>query len=176
MHARSKRAVSVALLLAAPLAASSDARPDTFSIGRPATVADIARWDIDVGPDGAGLPDGAGSARLGEPVYAAKCASCHGADGRQGRDRLAGDDRHQTVGNHWPYATTLFDYIRRAMPSPEPGSLSDAEVYSLTAYVLYLSDIVTIDQELNASSLPRIEMPARDRFVPDDRSGGPEVR
>ncbi|NND37854.1 MAG: cytochrome c [Gammaproteobacteria bacterium] len=176
MHARSKRAISVALLLATPLAASGDVQPETFAIGRPATAADIAPWDIDVGPDGTGLPDGVGSAKLGESVYAAKCASCHGADGRQGRDRLAGNGKYQTVGNHWPYATTLFDYIRRAMPSPEPGSLSDAEVYSLTAYVLYLNDLVSFDQELNASSLPQIEMPAHDRFVTDDRRGGPEVR
>ena len=86
------------------------------------------------------------------------------------------DARHNTVGNYWPWATTLFDYIRRAMPPTEPGSLTNTEVYALTAYVLYLNTIIPVDQPMNAESLPAVEMPARARFVPDDRRGGPEVR
>ena len=153
--------------------------PDRFDIGRPASAADIAGWDIDIGPDGAGLPAGSATARQGEPVYTEKCAGCHGADGKKGLDKLAGpltDTRYKTVGNYWPYATTLFDYIRRAMPLAEPGSLTDKEVYALTAYVLYLNTLIPDDQQINAESLPQIRMPARDRFVPDDRRGGPEVR
>jgi cytochrome c len=165
--------------LLSPVLSLSDTPPDTLGIGRAASAADIARWDIDVGPDGAGLPAGGATARQGEPIYTEKCAGCHGADGARGRDKLAGpltDARHNTVGNYWPWATTLFDYIRRAMPLAEPGSLTNAEVYALTAYVLYLNTIIPFDQPMNAESLPAVEMPARARFVPDDRRGGPEVR
>ena len=163
------------LSLASPMLSQAD----TLSIGRAANAADIARWDIDVGPDGAGLPSGGGTALQGETIYAEKCASCHGPDGRLGRDKLAGppdETRKKTVGNYWPYATTLFDYIRRAMPTTQPGSLADAEVYALTAYILHLNSIITADQEINAESLPKIIMPAHDRFIPDDRHGGTEVR
>jgi len=153
--------------------------PDRLSIGRIASAADIARWDIDVGPDGAGLPPGNGTAQQGEPIYAEKCVTCHGPDGRQGRDKLAGspgETREKTVGNYWPYATTLFDYIRRAMPPTKPGNLADTEVYALTAYILHLNSIVTVDQVIDAESLPKIDMPARNHFAPDDRRGGTEVR
>ena len=170
--------VLVACLLS-PVPSFGDTPPDILAIGRAASAADIARWDIDVGPDGAGLPAGGATARQGESVYAAKCAGCHGGDGQKGRDKLAGpltDGRHKTVGNSWPYATTLFDYIRRAMPLAEPGSLTDAEVYGVTAYVLYLNTLIPADQQMNAESLPEVDMPARGRFVPDNRRGGPEVR
>jgi cytochrome c len=113
-----------------------EALPEKLSIGRAASATDIARWDIDVGPDGAGLPAGSGTAWQGEAIYAGKCAGCHGPDGRQGRDKLAdspGETQYKTVGNYWPYATTLFDYIRRAMPPATPGSLTGTEVYALTA-------------------------------------------
>jgi len=169
--------LSACLLASVP--ALGDTPPDRFSIGRAASAADIARWDIDIGPDGAGLPAGGATARQGEPVYTEKCAGCHGVDGRKGLDKLAGpltDTRRKTVGNYWPYATTLFDYIRRAMPLAAPGSLTDTEVYGLTAYVLYLNTLVPVDQPMNAESLPEVAMPARDRFVSDDRRGGPEVR
>lgn len=157
----------------------ADTPPDTLAIGRPATAADITPWDTDIAPDGTGLPAGGATALQGEPIYAAKCAACHGTDGQKGRDKLAGpltDSKYNTVGNYWPYATTLFDYIRRAMPLAEPGSLTDAEVYALTAYVLYLNTLIPADQQMNAESLPAVVMPARARFVPDDRRGGPEVR
>ena len=110
----------LAVMQSATLSAEA---PESLAIGRTAAERDIARWDIDIGPDGAGLPEGAGNAADGEPVYLLKCASCHGADGRLGRDKLVGNGKYRTVGNHWPYATTLFDYIRRAMPAPEPTSI-----------------------------------------------------
>lgn len=158
------------------LAVSATTTAETLSIGRAATSADIARWDIDVGPDGAGLPAGNGDARQGESTYVERCAACHGADGRKGRDKLVGHDQQKTVGSYWPYATTLFDYIRRAMPPSAPGSLSDSDVYALTAYILYLNEIIAADQVLDADSVPNVSMPARARFVPDDRHGGPEIR
>ncbi len=167
----------------------ADPAPKRFGIGTGVTATEIARLDIDVMPDGTGLPAGGGTARDGEPVYAARCAGCHGAMGAEGpNDRLA--DRAQgagwpfaedpaarrTIGNYWPYATTLFDYIRRAMPADRPGSLTDEEVYGLTAYVLYLNGIAGRDDRIDAQSLPRVQMPARERFVNDQRRGGTEIR
>jgi len=162
---------------------------DTLSIGRDASAADIERWDIDVGPDGDGLPAGSGTARQGKNIYLDKCAQCHGADGQKGRDKLAGtpDDvrgktigqktiGQKTIGNYWPYATTVFDYIRRAMPPTAPGSLADVEAYALTAYLLHLNSIIATDDEVNAETLPLVTMPALERFVPDNRQGGTEVR
>ncbi len=165
--------------LGALTAAHGESPSEPLSIGRPASAADIARWDIDIGPDGTGLPDGGGTALDGAPIFAALCADCHGPDGRRGRDRLAGprdDQQRPNVGNRWPYTTTLFDYIRRAMPPATPGSLSDTEVYALTAHILNLNALIPADRELNAETLPMIVMPARARFVPDNRRGGPEVR
>jgi len=165
--------------LVLPTPSHGETTGSPLSIGRAASAADIARWDIDVGPDGAGLPAGGGTARQGEAIYAGKCAGCHGSDGQKGRDKLAGpsgETGHKTIGNYWPYATTLFDYIRRAMPPVEPGSLTDAEVYALTAYILHLNSIIAVDEQMNAESLPRVDMPARERFVPDERYGGAEVR
>ena len=124
-------------------------RRPTFGIGRPATPAEIAALDIDVGPDGAGLPPGRGTAADGAPIYAARCASCHGKTGKEGPNdilvgRLPGDafpfardpSAPKTIGSYWPYATTVFDYIRRAMPPDKPGSLRDDEVYNLVAFLL----------------------------------------
>lgn len=167
----------------------ADPAPARFGIGQPASAAGIARVDIDVMPDGTGLPAGGGTARDGQPVYAARCAGCHGATGAEGpNDRLVdraqragwpfADDpgARRTVGNYWPYATTLFDYIRRAMPVDRPGSLTDDEVYGLTAYVLYLNGIAGLDDRIDAQSLPRVQMPARERFVSDQRRGGAGVQ
>jgi len=178
-HDRLATLAILSAYLVLPAISHAETSPDRLFIGRAASDADIARWDIDVGPDGAGLPAGGGTARQGEPIYAGKCAGCHGSDGQKGRDKLAGtpgETRHKTIGNYWPYATTLFDYIRRAMPPVEPGSLTDAEVYALTAYILHLNSIIAIDEEMNTKSLPQIDMPARKQFVPDERRGGVEVR
>lgn len=163
-----------------------DAAPDRFVLGRAATPDEIAALDIDVMPDGTGLPDGAGTAAGGADVYAARCASCHGPDGMTrvpgGGVLVAEGDRHafvdgsdpdaygeRTVGNYWPYATTLFDYVRRTMPYDRPGSLTDDEVYAVVAWILWKNELVERDEVVDRSTLPQIEMPARNRFVPDDR-------
>jgi len=172
--------------MAAAAQAPQSKTPERFGIGRAATPEEIAAWDIDVRPDGVGLPPGQGTPGDGTTIYAAKCSACHGKSGREGpNDRLVGrlpNDAFpfgreasvpHTIGNYWPYATTVFDYIRRAMPPDAPGSLKDNEVYALTAYLLYLNDLVPLDATIDATSLPKVKMPARDRFVPDPR-GGPK--
>jgi cytochrome c len=162
-------------------------QPEKFGIGRPASPEEIAALDIEVGPDGSGLPPGSATSADGAPIYAAKCATCHGATGKEGpNDRLVGrapDDGFpfgrdpavpKTIGSYWPYATTVFDYIRRAMPPAAPGSLSDHEVYALTAYLLTLNDLISSDAIVDRASLPKVKMPARDHFIPDPR-GGPKI-
>jgi S-disulfanyl-L-cysteine oxidoreductase SoxD len=157
--------------------------PASFGFGRAATPAEIAALDIDVRPDGTGLPPGRGSPAEGAPIYAARCASCHGKTGKEGpNDRLVGRapgdvfpsgsdaSATRTIGNYWPYATTIFDYTRRAMPVDAPGSLKDNEVYSLVAYLLFLNELIPADAVMDATSLPKVSMPARDRFVPDPRT------
>ena len=156
--------------------------PARFGIGRPATAAEIAALDIDIGPDGAGLPPGRGTSADGAPIYAERCAACHGKTGKEGpNDVLVGrepgdaftfarDPRApKTIGSYWPYSTTIFDYIRRAMPPDRPGSLEDNEVYGLVAYLLFLNELIPADAVIDASSLPKVKMPAKDRFVPDTR-------
>ena len=156
--------------------------PATLGIGRPATPAEIAALDIDIGPEGAGLPPGRGTAADGAPIYAARCAGCHGKTGREGPNdvlvgRLPGDAfpfardprAPKTIGSYWPYATTVFDYIRRAMPPDAPGSLKDEEVYGLVAYLLALNELIPQDAVVDAASLPKVQMPARVHFVPDTR-------
>ncbi|MBI4408936.1 MAG: cytochrome c [Gemmatimonadetes bacterium] len=166
------------------------ARPERFGFGRAAAPAEIAAWDIDVMPDGTGLPPGRGTAAEGVTIFAARCTACHGATGREGPfDKLVGREPREgfpfgqdprllserTIGNYWPYATTLFDYIRRAMPFDAPGSLRPDEIYAVVAYLLYRNEIVPEDAVLDAQSLPRVVMPARDRFVRDNRRGA-EIR
>ncbi len=154
--------------------------PDRFGLGRRATAGEITKWDTDVRPDGAGLPAGSGTVASGRLVYAAKCASCHGKTGVEGPyNRLvtpAGGGKEKTIGNYWPYATTLFDYIRRAMPYNAPGSLTDEEVYGVTAFLLRANGLIDSAAVLDAGTLPRVAMPAQRRLVPDDQRGGPEVR
>jgi len=156
--------------------------PATLGIGRPATPAEIAALDIDIGPEGAGLPPGRGTAADGAPIYAARCAGCHGKTGREGPNdvlvgRLPGDAfpfardprAPKTIGSYWPYATTVFDYVRRAMPPDAPGSLKDEEVYGLVAYLLAMNELIPQDAVVDAASLPKVQMPARAHFVPDTR-------
>jgi cytochrome c len=159
--------------------ATSD-HPETFGLGRAARAAEIETLDIDVMPDGTGLPLGQGTAAEGAGTWARACGICHGAQGEGstaapvvGRDP---GSRQPTVGNYWPYATTLYDYINRAMPRNAPGSLSPDEVYSLVAWILAKNEIIATDAVMSATTLPKVVMPARGRFVPDDRRGGPEVR
>jgi cytochrome c len=152
-----------------------------YGIGRPATAAEIAGWNIDIGRDGSNLPKGSGSVDHGREVFAQQCASCHGDKGEGGLgDRLVGGQGTietakpvRTVGSYWPYAPTLFDYIRRAMPQNAPQSLSDDDVYAVSAYVLSLNGLVGADATLDARSLAAIKMPNRDRFVGDAR---PDVK
>jgi cytochrome c len=145
--------------------------------GRAATAEEIAAIDISIPPSGKGLPPGSGNAIAGETVYAEKCESCHAAGGTGkpadklvgGIDSLGSDKAVKSVGSLWPYATTLFDYVRRTMPLNMPMTLTDDEVYAVTAYVLFINGIVTNHQTMDASSLPKVRMPNRDGFV--DMSG-----
>jgi len=149
------------------------------AIGTPLNATEIAAWNIDVAPDGRGLPAGSGDVATGAHIFAAKCAACHGANGEGGigdrliggRGTLASDKPVRTVGSYWPYATTLFDYIRRAMPYNAPQSLSADEVYALSAWILNRNGIVPDDARLDAHSLAAIRMPNRDGFVSDPRPG-----
>lgn len=155
--------------------------PSHFGFGRIATVKEIAALNISIRPDGKGLPGGWGTAKEGRAIYMIKCAACHGMTGVEGpQARLVGpmgdNTRAKTIGNYWPYATTLFDYTRRAMPYNAPGSLSAKEVYGLTAFLLYANKIIDSNKIIDAKSLPEIVMPARKFFVSDDRRGGPEIR
>jgi cytochrome c len=138
-------------------------------------VALASLWDIDVRPDGKGLPPGSGTAARGKQVFADNCAVCHGDNGVGGiKDRLAGgqgtltsDAPVKTVGRYWPYATTLFDYIHRAMPYQAPGSPSNDDTYAVAAYILSLNDILPADGKLDRDTRPKVRMPNRDGFVPE---------
>jgi cytochrome c len=168
----------VAALALLNIAAHADERRH---IGRAATPAEIKGWDIDIGHDGSNLPPGSGSVERGRVVFSEQCAACHGADGQGGvGDRLVGGQGTlatakpvRTVGSYWPYAPTLFDYIRRAMPQNAPQSLSDEDVYAVSAYILQLNGLVPADAVLDAKTLAAIKMPNRDRFVLDPRPDVP---
>ncbi len=143
-------------------------------LGQPITEAEAAAWDLTIGPDGVGLPPGRGTVKRGEEVYLAKCQGCHGEKGVGtpsdklvgGQGTLLGDQAPvKTVGSYWPYATTLFDYIRRAMPLAEPQTLSNDDVYAVSAYVLNLNGIISARTVLDAKSLPKVKMPNRDNFT-----------
>jgi len=172
----SRKDISACVALAA-LAACAANTPTTSrpgeKFGRAATAQEVAAWDISIPPSGEGLPSGGGNAKQGEAVYVAKCQACHGARGAgKPADPLAGGigslpsaNPVRTVGSYWPYATTLFDYTRRAMPITNPQSLTHDETYAVTAYLLYLNGIVAESDEMNARSLPQVKMPNRDGFV-----------
>src|SRR6266852_5019541 len=166
----SERAVVIAIGAAALAACASlppaPGKPPAF--GAAVSAEEVARWDISIPPSGAGLPAGGGSAHQGLKVYEEKCQSCHGAKGSgKPADPLAGGTPQRTVGSYWPYATTLFDYVRRAMPITNPLSLTDDEVYAVSAYVLFLNGIVGEDAVMNAQTLPQVKMPNRDGFMSD---------
>jgi len=159
----------------------ADSLPTRFGFGNLASEDRIRQWDIDVRADGKGLPAGQGTVTHGKEIYQVKCAACHGITGKEGpNDKLVHDPtknaRAKTIGNYWPYATTIYDYIQRAMPFNQPGSLSPDEVYSLTAYLLYENKIIDATAIINDKNLADIQMPARQLFVPDDRTEGPEIR
>ncbi len=149
-----------------------------YGYGMPATAEQIAGWDIDVRPDGLGLPEGSGTVEDGEWLYEEKCASCHGTfgEGVKGYPSLAGGEGtltggrpHKTVGSYWNYTSTLWDYIHRAMPYTAPRSLSADETYALSAYVLFLNDLVEYEFELNQNNLADVRLPNEPNFIPDQR-------
>src|SRR5712671_6700200 len=161
-------ACGLALASAAALAAESP------NLGRAATPEDIALWDISIGPDGAGLPPGSGTAKQGEAVYLEKCLGCHGERGAgKPSDQLAGGQGTlsagqapvKTVGSFWPYATTVFDYVRRAMPLNESKSLTNDETYAVVAYILQINGIIGENDTIDARTLPAVRMPNKDGFV-----------
>lgn len=160
-----------------PAAWSADQEDVAYGLGRPATDRDIQPWNIDVSPDGHGLPPGQGSVKQGAQIFATKCAGCHGPTGREGpNDVLVGGHGSlktakplRTIGSYWPYATTLYDYLRRAMPFNAPQSLTPDEIYALVGWLMQQNGILSEDATLDAHSLPRIDMPNRNGFIPDPR-------
>ena len=147
---------------------------ETPNLGKPIDEAAIAAWDISIQPDGAGLPKGSGTPAQGAPIYAEKCAACHGENGKGGGPAaalvsdnvIAGISASQkTIKNFWPYATTIFDFIRRAMPYQTPRTLSDDEAYALTAYILAENKLIGANDVMNAETLPKVKMPNRDNFI-----------
>jgi len=166
-------AVALALVGCASAPVTSAPVTEAPNLGHTATPAQIAGWDISIQPDGGGLPSGSGTPAKGAVVYEQKCQACHGVRGAgQPNDRLVGGQGTlasqtpvRTVGSYWPYATTIFDYVRRAMPYLQPQSLTNDEVYAVTAYLLRLNGIIGESDEINAQTLPRISMPNRDNFI-----------
>lgn len=177
------RRVAIGAAVVAMTAAAAAQVPARFGIGRPATPQEIAAIDIDIMPDGRGLPAGRGTSAEGAAIYATKCAQCHGKTGKEGpNDVLVGREPRtgfpfaqnpalpHTIGNYWPYATTVFDYVRRAMPPTAPGSLGDDEVYALTAFLLHANELIAADAVMDRTTLAAVKMPAREHFVPDTRN------
>lgn len=164
------RCLGLTALLLWPVFAAG--APEGPKLGRPAGPAEIAAEDISVFPDGSGLPPGSGTAAAGQALYEARCASCHGVKGEGGSagelaggSPLNGPHPDRTIGTYWPHATTVFDFVRRSMPPDAPRSLSDGEVYVVTAYLLHLNGLIGEQTELNAKTLPEIRMPNREGFV-----------
>lgn len=149
----------------------------THGLGRDATPGEIHAWDITIGPEGQELPPGSGTAKEGAQVYEVRCKECHG-ESAVGGDQAALVGKLEdlkkappikTVGSYWPYATTLFDYTRRAMPFEEPGTLTADQVYAVTAYILHLNGLVAEDEAMDRESLPKVQMPNQDGFIRDPR-------
>src|SRR5579863_1356400 len=148
-------------------------KAETPHLGKPIDEASIANWDISILPDGTGLPKGSGTSAQGAVIFAEKCSACHGDNGKGGAAAALVDDRklaginasQKTIKNFWPYATTVFDFIRRAMPFTAPRSLSDDEVYALTAYILSENKLIGAGDMMDAETLPKVKMPNRDNFI-----------
>jgi cytochrome c len=176
------RELHIAVLAALALACATPAQAQNpYGIGRQVTPAEIAGWNIDIDREGHNLPPGSGTVSHGHEVFDQQCAACHGAKGEGGvGDQLAGGQGTlatpkpvRTVGSYWPYAPTLFDYIRRAMPQNAPQSLSNDDVYAVSAYILNLNGLLPADAALDAKTLPAIKMPNRNMFTGDTR---PDVK
>jgi cytochrome c len=163
------------IVLGAAIAGALSSSTLAYDFGRIPSADEIKLWDIDVRPDGKGLPEGRGTVAQGKMVFEANCEACHGPKGQGGiKDRLVGGQgslatEHpiKTVGSFWPYATTLFDYIRRAMPYQAPGSLSNDETYAVAAYILSLNGVLPDNATLDRDALPQIKMPNRSGFIPE---------
>lgn len=165
-------AASLVLSLSVGVFAAESQNALRPNLGQPITPGDLAPWDITIFPDGTGLPAGSGTAKQGAPIFQAKCAACHGENGTGGEAAAvtAGPPRAtldggKTIANFWPYATTIFDFVRRAMPANAPRSLSDQEVYALTAYLLYLNKLIGENDTIDAKTLPAVRMPNVNNFI-----------
>ena len=173
MSTRNHLTVGVSLCVMALAGCASPTATETPNLGRVATPAEVTGWDVSIPPDGTGLPLGRGTPAQGAVVYEQKCQNCHGEKGAgQPNDRLVGGHGTlasktpvRTVGSYWPYATTVFDYVRRAMPYTQAHSLSDDEVYAVTAYLLHLNGIIGEADVMDAQTLPKVKMPNRDNFI-----------
>ena len=174
------RYINIALLIASiamPLGCTSSYQTSSpIGLGKPIAENQIQAWNIDVGPSGEGLPPGSSTAIIGEKIYQQQCASCHGDQGQGGvANRLVGggslntNSPVKTVGSFWPYSTTIFDYVKRAMPHQAPQSLTDDQVYAATAYILYLNKIISKDAVMDSKTLPLVKMPNRDGFIRIER-------
>src|ERR1700704_5139449 len=166
-----RRIALLAASMAVALPAASFAA-DSPRLGKPISPADIAPWDIPIMPDATGLPAGSGTPAQGAPIFQAKCSACHGENGKGGIAAAvtagpprASLDGGKTIANFWPYATTIFDFVRRAMPYNAPRSLKDDEVYALTAYLLSLNKLIGDTEMMNAQTLPKVKMPNRENFI-----------
>ncbi len=161
MCTRSLLPIAAAVALFGIGAAVATERP---GLGKTITETDLKLWDISIGPDGVGLPPGSGTPAQGAAMFAEKCESCHGKEGKGGSNAaLAGPERN--IATYVPHATTIFDFVRRAMPWQQPKSLTDNEAYALTAYILALNKIITEEDVMSAETLPKVKMPNRDGFV-----------
>jgi cytochrome c len=166
------RKISITTFVLALSFGSSAAFAQAPNLGKPIDPAEITAWDISILPDGTGLPPGSGTPAQGAPIYAQKCAMCHGIDGKGGVNAavvgggpIKDMESAKTIANFWPYATTLFDFTRRAMPWQQPKTLTNDEVYALTAYILALNKLIGETDEMNAKTLPKVKMPNRDGFI-----------
>jgi mono/diheme cytochrome c family protein len=159
----STRSVNFPALGLAICLVAGAALADGPGLGKPLNEADIAAWDISIQPDGKGLPPGSGTAAQGASIFAEKCASCHGPEGKDPITDISAAMKR--IANFWPYSTTLFDYIRRGMPWQQPMTLSSDEVYALTAYILALNKLIGENDTMNAQTLPKVKMPNRDGFI-----------
>jgi cytochrome c len=153
------------LVVAAALVFASGVAAETPNLGQSITEADLTLWDISVGPDGAGLPQGSGTVAQGKAVYEQKCELCHGKEASGGKNATLVSTKDRTVTNYVPHATTIFDFTRRAMPWQQPKSLTADETYAVTAYLLALAKIIGENDVMNAETLPKVRMPNRDGFV-----------
>jgi S-disulfanyl-L-cysteine oxidoreductase SoxD len=170
-------AAALGVLLSVSSGGDVAAQLPTYGMGRVPTVDELRVWDLTIPPDGRGLPSGRGTATVGEPIFVARCGSCHGTTGEDpkykllvgGRGTLTTAQPIQTVGSFWQYATTLWSYINRSQPFDAPGSLTPNQVYAVTAYLLYRNGIIGENDVMDATTLPRVRMPNRAGFVPDSR-------